>query len=320
MKPIQNRYDIIHLIDVVDGNPSGDPDFDNAPRTDPETNQGLITDVCIKRKIRNYISVKNDGNGHGSGNEIYISDGAILEDTIDAAIAEVSPKTAADAAPEAVLAKKDKTSKDDKVDSAAKSKKTFAEKVIFDKAVKHMCGRFADVRMFGAVLTRKGSGGGSVTGPVQIGMYRSIDPITVLSHAITRMAVQTRDESNDSSGANRTMGKKHTVPYGMYMGYQSITPHQAKVSGYSDADFTLHLGALQGMFDIDRSAARGVMATRALIVFKHDSPLGSAPWASLEKRVKVTKISAGPPRKFEDYKVEVDTTNLPKGVEIIRVV
>ncbi len=286
---IQNRYDFILLFDVKDGNPNGDPDGGNLPRVDPETGEGLVTDVCIKRKVRNYIQMATDQG-------IFVRENSVLNDSINAAVEEA-------------------TGKDAKTKNATDR----------DKARALMCKEYYDIRAFGAVLST-GNNAGQVRGPIQLTFARSIDPIFPHEHTITRMAAtdaseQKKNEEADDKGGNRTMGRKATVPYGLYKMYGFVTPHFAEDTGFTEDDLSLFWEALQNMFDLDHSAARGLMSLQKLIVFKHDSPLGNAPAHKLFERVSVTRREeiTGPARDFSDYTVQIDRDGL-QGVEVIELV
>lgn len=282
MTDLKNRYDFVIIFDVQDGNPNGDPDAGNLPRIDPETGRGLVTDVCLKRKIRNYVQVTKK---MASPYDIFVKEKAILNVSIDEAHEQESVK------------------------SKKKGEKTEA-------ARKYMCGRYFDVRTFGAVMNT-GKKAGQVRGPVQLTFGRSVDPVVTLEHSITRMAVTTEAEAEEQSGDNRMMGRKNTIPYGVYVAHGFVSPHLAAQTGFSEEDLNLVWKALEKMFEHDRSAARGLMSTRQLIVFKHDSALGNAPAYSLFDRVKVSRRDEGqPPRDFKDYVVAIDESNLPAGVHI----
>lgn len=279
MAELKNRIDFVYIFDVQDGNPNGDPDAGNLPRVDAETGMGLVTDVCLKRKVRNYIQVAK---GCADGYDIFIKEKAVLNKSIDAAHEEESVKNATD--------------------------KTSAARDV-------MCEKYYDIRSFGAVMST-GKNAGQVRGPIQITFARSIDPIAVMEHSITRMAVATEKEAEKQGGDNRTMGRKATVPYGLYVCHGFISANLANQTGFSEEDLALFWDALQNMFDVDRSAARGLMSAQKLIVFKHDSVLGNAPANKLFDLVKVEKKCDGAPRKFEDYEVIVDSSNLPNGVTV----
>lgn len=279
MSELKNRIDFIYIFDVQDGNPNGDPDAGNLPRVDAETGMGLVTDVCLKRKVRNYVQVAKEC---ADGYDIFIKEKAVLNKSIDAAHEEESVKNA-----------KDKT-------SAARDV---------------MCKKFYDIRTFGAVMST-GKNAGQVRGPIQFTFARSIDPIAAMEHSITRMAVATEKEAEKQSGDNRTMGRKATVPYGLYVCHGFISANLAKQTGFTEEDLDLFWEALKNMFDVDRSAARGLMSAQKLIVFKHDSVLGTAPANKLFDLVKVEKKCDGAPRKFSDYEVLIDKSGVPSGVTI----
>lgn len=291
---IQNRYDFVLLFDVKDGNPNGDPDAGNLPRLDAETGRGLVTDVCLKRKVRNYIGLLK---GETPPYEIYVKEKAILNKTHERAYIEIGAG--------------DELKGDDKKRKGAGN--------TVDKARNWMCGNFFDVRTFGAVMST-GVNCGQVRGPVQITFARSVDPIVSSEHSITRMAVTTEKEAEAQSGDNRTMGRKFTVPYGLYMAHGYVSASLAKQTGFGDEDMQLLLDALTNTFEHDRSAARGEMTTRGLYVFKHDSELGNAQAHTLFDRVSVQRKSDAPARSFSDYAVTVDDSNLPEGVSLQKIV
>ena len=279
MSELRNRIDFIYIFDVQDGNPNGDPDAGNLPRVDAETGMGLVTDVCLKRKVRNYVQVAK---GCTDGYDIFIKEKAVLNTLIDAAHEEENVKNATD--------------------------KTSAARDV-------MCKKFFDIRTFGAVMST-GKNAGQVRGPIQFTFDRSKDPIAAMEHSITRMAVATEKEAEKQGGDNRTMGRKATVPYGLYVCHGFISANLAQQTGFSEEDLALFWDALKNMFDIDRSAARGMMSAQKLIVFKHESVLGNAPANKLFERVIIEKICDGAPRQFSDYKVTIDDKNLPAGVTI----
>lgn len=280
---LDNRYDFVLVFDVRDGNPNGDPDAGNLPRVDAETGMGLVTDVCLKRKVRNFVQLTQEGK---SGYGIFIKEKAILNQAIDEAHEQ------------------------DSVSKKEKGDKTEA-------ARKWMCEKYFDIRTFGAVMST-GKNAGQVRGPIQMTFARSVEPVVVLEHSITRMAVtDARDES--ATGDNRTMGRKFTVPYGLYRGHGFVSAHLANQTGFSQEDLELFWKAVEQMFEHDRSAARGLMSTRALLVFEHESALGNAPAHKLFDLVKVERAtSEGPARSFQDYKIVVDETALPAGVTLLR--
>jgi len=281
---ITKRYDFVVLFDVQDGNPNGDPDAGNLPRVDAETGMGLVTDVCLKRKVRNFVQLTQEGK---SGYGIFIKEKSILNQAIDEAHEQ-----------ESVKAKE----KGDKTEAARK----------------WMCEKYFDIRTFGAVMST-GKNAGQVRGPIQMTFARSVETVVVLEHSITRMAVATEGEAEKQSGDNRTMGRKFTVPYGLYRGHGFVSAHLANQTGFCQEDLDLFWIAVEQMFEHDRSAARGLMSTRALLVFEHDSALGNAPAHKLFDLVKVERATtAGPARSFEDYKILVDEANLPSGVKLLR--
>ena len=323
---IKNRYDFIYLFDVQDGNPNGDPDGDNSPRTDYETGQGLVTDVCLKRKIRNYVEVLRDAS-YSRDNprftperlaclKMFVREKAILNNTI--------------------------------VEEFEEANKGVSEKTQEDcteRARMQMCKYYYDVRTFGAVMSTgkekeekqgnnteaDGEGAksaknkkkdsskikktaGQVRGAVQLTFARSVDPVVISEHTVTRMAV-TDEKDKDKE---RTMGRKATVPYGLYRAHGFISAALARETTFSEDDLDLLWEALKNMFDLDRSAARGLMAARRLIVFKHKDDLGNAPAHKLFELVKVeAKDPSSPARSFSDYEITVDESKLPKGVELL---
>lgn len=312
MTTIANRYDFALIFEVVNGNPNGDPDAGNLPRLDPETTRGLVTDVSLKRKIRNYVDLARHGE---DGFHIYVQEGAILNDKhrqAYRAIRKDDPRVDKDAR----LNPKD--------DAEAKAVTAF------------MCDNFFDVRTFGAVMST-GVNAGQVKGPVQLTFARSVEPILPLEISITRMAAtneaekKQKAEGDDSSERtdNRTMGRKHIVPYGLYVAHGFISAKFAERTGFSESDLALLFEALATMFEHDRSAARGEMATRKLIVFKHGNALGNAPAHALFDRIRIGRNVDGafrvidqrldnlpPARAFSDYIVTIDHDNLPEGLEI----
>lgn len=297
---IENRYDFVLLFDVQDGNPNGDPDAGNLPRGDAETGRGLVTDVCLKRKIRNYVAITKDQNeitknleGENKRFEIYVREKAILNKQHERAYAAIG-------AGELLKTEGKKRKGGERVDDA----RTW------------MCRNFYDVRTFGAVMST-GVNCGQVRGPVQLTFSRSIDPIVAQEHSITRMAVATEAEAEKQGGDNRTMGRKHTIPYGLYRAHGFVSAHLAAQTGFSDDDLKLLWESLSNMFEHDRSAARGEMITRGLYIFKHDSKLGNAPAHRLFERIQVKlKDAVSVPRNFTDYSVTVDKESLPSGVTL----
>ncbi len=289
---LSNRYDFVLLFDVKDGNPNGDPDAGNLPRVDAETGRGLVTDVSLKRKVRNFVGLTK---GEQPPFEIYVKEKAILNNQNKRAYVGIG--------------KAELLEGDDK-------KRKGGDAV--DEARQWMCKNFYDVRTFGAVMST-GINCGQVRGPVQFTFARSADPIVAQEHSITRMAVATEAEAEKQSGDNRTMGRKFTVPYGLYVGHGFVSAHLANQTGFNEDDLELLWQSLVNMFEHDRSAARGEMATRGLYVFKHDSQLGNAPAYSLFERIQPKlRDSITVPRSFEDYQVNVNEAGLPSGVTLER--
>lgn len=278
---LNNRIDFVYIFDVKDGNPNGDPDAGNLPRVDAETGMGLVTDVCLKRKVRNYVQ---EAKGLSEGYDIFIKEKAVLNNLIDEAHESDAVKNVKDT--------KDKT-------SAARDV---------------MCKKYYDIRTFGAVMST-GKNAGQVRGPIQFTFARSVDPIVTSEHSITRMAVATEKEAEKQGGDNRTMGRKATVPYGLYVCHGFVSANLAKQTGFSQEDLNLFWEALKNMFDVDRSAARGLMSAQKLIVFKHDSVLGNAPANKLFDLVKIEKKCEGVARSFSDYQVTIGE-NVYSGVSI----
>lgn len=280
---IQNRYEFVYLFDVENGNPNGDPDAGNMPRIDPETSFGIVTDVCLKRKIRNYVQiVKKDQPPHS----IYVKEKAVLT---------LQQKKAYEALK---IDDKKKTSDD------------------IEKARAWMCQNFFDVRTFGAVMALKEYNCGQVRGAVQMNFGKSMDPIVPRELTITRMAVATEKEAKDQEGDNRTMGRKNILPYGLYRTEGYVSAHLAEQTSFSEDDLQLLWESLINMFDHDHSAARGKMNARKLFVFKHNSALGNAPAHKLFDLIKINrKNNDNPPRSFNDYDVKV-SPNIPSGVNM----
>jgi CRISPR-associated protein Csd2 len=294
------RYDFVLLFDVKDGNPNGDPDAGNLPRIDAETGHGLVTDVCIKRKVRNYVGlVKEEKPPY----EVYVKEKAILNKQHERAYIGIGA--------EELLKGDDK-------------KRKGGDKV--DEAKAWMCRNFFDVRTFGAVMST-GVNCGQVRGPVQLTFARSVKPIIALEHSITRMAVATEAEAEKQGGDNRTMGRKYTVPYGLYRAHGFISAHLADQTGFSEDDLALFFEALVGMLEHDRSAARGEMSTRGLYIFEHDSKLGNAHAHALFDRLTVVqKDEVQVARGFDAFNVEFDgkaleigaSTQAATGVNLMR--
>jgi len=313
-KSLAHRYDFVLVFDVKDGNPNGDPDAGNMPRLDAESGHGLVTDVSLNRKVRNFVGLvkEQDERAPVDGEkrfEIYVREKAILNQQHQRAYSALN----LDAAPEeqaqeatkniATDAKKKKPAKD--------KRKGSADDV--SQARQWMCQNFFDVRTFGAVMST-GVNCGQVRGPVQLTFARSVEPIVALEHSITRMAVATEGEAEKQQGDNRTMGRKHTVPYGVYVAHGFVSSFLAKQTGFGEDDLELVFQALSQMFEHDRSAARGEMSTRGLYVFKHDSELGNAPAHALFDRFKVQAKAPGDvARSFDAYAVAFDGQALAVG-------
>lgn len=357
---INNRYDFVLFFDVKDGNPNGDPDAGNLPRVDPETGNGLVTDVCLKRKVRNYVQLSN---GNKDGFDIYVKEKAVLGRAHVQAFKDLGiqlgeesrkqiTKDLADALEEAGLpdglniesddndnpylivasdadkkaiqswlkevkpAKEIKSLITDALKSA-KSRRPSGEEV--ERGREQMCKTFYDIRTFGAVLSLKSAPNcGQVRGPVQLTFARSIDQVVPLEHSITRMAVATEAEAEKQQGDNRTMGRKFTVPYGLYRCHGFVSAPLAKQTGFNQDDLGLFWKALVEMFEHDRSAARGQMSTRKLIVFRHSSELGNTPAHQLFDMVKVSTTEK-PARDFADYKDKITVpsqADMPQGVTL----
>jgi CRISPR-associated protein Csd2 len=292
---ISNRYDFVLVFDVKDGNPNGDPDAGNLPRIDAESGHGLVTDVSLKRKVRNFVGLVK---GEQPPYEIYVKEKAVLNRTHERAYVAIGAE--------------------DVLKGGDKKRKGGGD--VADKARAWMCHNFYDVRTFGAVMST-GVNCGQVRGPVQLTFARSVDPIVTLEHSITRMAVATDAEAEKQEGDNRTMGRKHTVPYGLYVAHGFVSAFLAKQTGFSEEDLALLWQALENMFEQDRSAARGEMATRGLYVFKHDSELGNAHAHKLFDLIHVEKKNGdAPARSFADYAVTVDEAGVPSGVTLKKIV
>jgi CRISPR-associated protein Csd2 len=356
---IKKRYDFVILFDVKDGNPNGDPDAGNLPRIDAETGHGLVTDVCLKRKVRNYVGLIKE---FKAPHDIYIKEKAVLgrahveafndlgitlgEETRviipDNILIEIQELTlpegvsveeddentmlvvAADADVKKIKAeiKEIKPSSDVRkfIENSlknVKARKPIAEEV--EKGREWMCKRFYDIRTFGAVLTLKSAPNcGQVRGPVQFTFARSVEPIVSLEHSITRMAVATEAEAEKQGGDNRTMGRKFTVPYGLYRAHGFVSAPLASQTGFSEDDLQLLWEALVNMFEHDRSAARGLMGTRKLFIFEHSSKMGNAPVQKLFDTITVKRRDeTKPARDFSDYVVSVNKDQIPQGVTLI---
>ncbi len=296
--PIKNRYDFLLIFDVQDGNPNGDPDAGNMPRIDAETGRGLVTDVCLKRKVRNYVQLTQDP---AAGFDIFIKEKAILNLEIAKAYSELEIDLAQPPA--------------DTSDGKKRNKVGQGQGGEVDQARQKMCQTYYDIRTFGAVMST-GANAGQVRGPVQMTFARSVDPVVTLEHSITRIAVATEAEAEKQGGDNRTMGRKNTIPYGLYVARGFVSPHLAAQTGFSQEDLELLWQALNNMFEHDRSAARGLMTTRKLIIFEHESALGSASAQSLFDLVSIQrKDETKPPRAYDDYDLKIASP--PQGIKIL---
>jgi CRISPR-associated protein Csd2 len=367
---IKNRYDFVLFFDVQDGNPNGDPDAGNLPRIDAETGMGLVTDVCLKRKVRNYVQIiKTKEDGVPEDNyEIYIKEKAVLGrahtrafEALKISLGEASRKEVPDnlleaiqdfSLPEGMSLEEDDDSKNHVViasdadvkaikeslkeqfkdnQTSAELKKFLTESLKGVKARKPkaeetergrtwMCDHFFDIRTFGAVMALKSAPNcGQVRGPVQLTFARSVEPIVALEHSITRMAVATEAEAEKQQGDNRTMGRKFTVPYGLYRAHGFISPHLAAQTTFDSDDLDLFWNALLNMFDHDHSAARGLMSTRKLVIFVHATPLGNKPANELFERVTWKRITTGPARAFTDYTIELDSQPVTETKRVVPV-
>ena len=319
---LQHRHEFVLFFDVKNGNPNGDPDAGNMPRMDPETGHGLVSDVCLKRKIRNYVEFARMDVPQF---RIYVTEGAVLNEKHREAYLALRPGDAAAAKDKKLTPKSD--------DEAAKLRR-------------FMCDNFYDIRTFGGVLST-GINAGQVRGPVQIGFAQSVEPVLPLEISITRMAAtneaekKTRAEGDDSAekrGDNRTMGRKHIIPYGLYRAHGFVSAPLAhdhrKGTGFTEADLALLFEALADMFEHDRSAARGEMTTRRLVVFRHASALGNGRAQDLFARVTAWRNHHGstlpigdealdnapPARSFDDYVIKLDREGLPDGIEVLDMV
>lgn len=358
---LSNRYDFVILFEVKDGNPNGDPDAGNLPRLDAETGHGLVTDVSLKRKVRNFVSLLHQ---YKRPYDIYIKEKAVLGRSHVEAFTSLGislgeegrhPITGDQAEglqelglPESLIVEEVQEGNFELITAADIDKKSIhgwikenkpsaALKKIITESLKKskgrkptqeesengrewLCQNFFDIRAFGAVLSLKSAPNcGQVRGPVQLTFARSVDPIIAQEHSITRMAVATEAEAEKQGGDNRTMGRKHTVPYGLYVAHGFISSFLANQTGFSTDDLDLLWQALTQMFEHDRSAARGEMATRGLYVFKHDSELGNAPAHTLFDRVQVRK-NTEVPRSFSDYTVTLNDADMPTGVTINKLI
>lgn len=290
---IKNRIDFLYFIDVKNGNPNGDPDAGNMPRIDAETGHGIISDVCLKRKVRNYVQTKAYFEKNmGTGYDIFITEGAVLDSLVNSVDAENN-----------VPAKNEQNNEGEKESEKVKNKK---------KVKTFLCETYYDIRSFGQVIATTGKSD-RVRGPIQFDFAESVDQIFPRPISITRMAVTKEKETTEkddksSEKNNQTMGRKYIVPYGLYVCHGFISANLAQQTGFSEKDLQLFFDALKNMFDVDRSAARGLMSAQKLIVFKHDSILGNAPANKLFDLVKIKKMSnVVVPRSFGNYEVTVPT-------------
>ena len=294
-EPIKNRYDFVFFFDVKNGNPNGDPDAGNMPRIDPDTSRGIVSDVCLKRKIRNYVDlvkgeeIDDPDVAEGElGYKIYVQEAAVLNDRNRKAYVHYDMKPASKKLPKA---------KEDQL-----------------KVTKFMCDNFFDIRAFGAVMTTDVNCG-QVRGPIQLCFAESVDPVLPLEMSITRMAVTNEKDAEKE----KTMGRKQYVPYGLYRAEGFISAALAEKTGFSQDDLDLFFEALMNMFENDRSAARGLMASRKLFAFKHESRLGNAPAHKLFDAVSVKRLieDGAEARAFSDYEIVVDRAAIPEGVELL---
>ena len=294
-EPIKNRYDFVFFFDVKNGNPNGDPDAGNMPRIDPDTSRGIVSDVCLKRKIRNYVDlvkgeeIDDPDVAEGElGYKIYVQEAAVLNDRNRKAYVHYDMKPASKKLPKA---------KEDQL-----------------KVTKFMCDNFFDIRAFGAVMTTDVNCG-QVRGPIQLCFAESVDPVLPLEMSITRMAVTNGKDAEKE----KTMGRKQYVPYGLYRAEGFISAALAEKTGFSQDDLDLFFEALMNMFENDRSAARGLMASRKLFAFKHESKLGNAPAHKLFDTVSVKRLieDGAEARAFSDYEIVVDRAAIPEGVELL---
>lgn len=367
---IKNRYDFVLFFDVQDGNPNGDPDAGNLPRIDAETGKGLVTDVCLKRKVRNYVQItKTKPEGAPEDRyDIYVKEKAVLGrahtkafEALKISLGEESRKEVPEnlfdaiqefALPDGMSLEEDDVNKNQLViasdadvkaikenlkeqfkdnQASTELKKFLTESLKGVKARKPkaeetergrawMCDHFFDVRSFGAVMSLKSAPNcGQVRGPVQLTFARSVEPVVALEHSITRMAVATEAEAEKQQGDNRTMGRKFTVPYGLYRAHGFISPHLAAQTTFNSGDLDLFWNALLNMFDHDHSAARGLMSTRRLVIFEHATVLGNKPANELFERVTSKRTTSGPAREFKDYVIELDGQPITDTKKVVQI-
>ena len=357
---LTKRYDFVLFFDVQDGNPNGDPDAGNLPRIDAETGRGLVTDVCLKRKVRNFVQLTR---GSQASFDIYVKEKAVLGRAHTTAFNDLGialgtesridvPAQLLEALGEFPLPEGMTLDEEDgkaclvvAADADVKAIKTELKESKPDKALKSflesslkgvkarkpsagetekgrdwMCKNFYDIRTFGAVMSLKSAPNcGQVRGPIQLTFARSVEPIVALEHSITRMAVATEAEAEKQGGDNRTMGRKYTVPYGLYRAHGFVSAHLAAQTGFTQADLDLFWESLENLFEHDRSAARGLMGTRRLVVFEHGSVLGSAPASDLFERVTWERVTEGPAREFSDYRILLDGQPLSQRKTVVSI-
>lgn len=288
---INKRYDFIYYFDVQDGNPNGDPDAGNLPRVDVETGAGLVTDVCLKRKVRNFIQITKQND---AGYDIFVKEKAVLNRAIDTAWDEANPELAGN--------EKKKPNIEEKQNAE-------------DNARNRMCKKFYDIRTFGAVMTTGDKGAGQVRGPIQLTFARSVEPVVISEHSITRMAVTNEKDVEKE----RTIGRKFTIPYGLYRAHGFVSAFLAEQTGFSENDLEIFWKALEQMFEHDHSAARGIMSARKLIIFEHETALGNAPAHDLFEKVSCERTSEGPARSFSDYKITFEGQELAGFKKLVKV-
>ncbi|SEH21866.1 type I-C CRISPR-associated protein Cas7/Csd2 [Selenomonas sp. KH1T6] len=308
-KPIENRYDFELIFDVENGNPNGDPDMGNMPRMDYETNVGIISDCCLKRKIRNFVDAVKENSKEADSYKIYIKDDKSLNFKDDEAVKYTKM--------EEKLGKAENEEASDKEKGKKKTIPYEEKQKLALEIIDFMCEHYYDIRTFGAVMTtftKAGLNCGQLRGPVQLGFAKSVDPIAPVEISLTRMAATKEDDATEKGG--RTMGSKYIVPYGLYHVEGFISANLARKStGFSEEDLELFWEALMNMFEIDHAAGRGKMAVRKLIIFKHDNELGRAPAHKLFERIDIHRRDVGKvARSYGDYVIEVHTDNMPEGV------
>lgn len=315
---VNKRHDFAFLFDVVNGNPNGDPDAGNQPRVDPETMRGFVTDVCLKRKVRNWVDMmKGDEDRFG----IYIKSRNIgLNDIHKRAHQAVFPQEANSQMQEKISGEEGKRTKDGKRGEKGQEESTAKESDFNRQWARRdwLCQHYYDIRTFGAVMSTGDYPSGQVRGPIQLTFASSVDPVTPLDIAITRVAVADIDPKKKTTS---TMGRKSIIPYGLYLGYGFFVPHFAQQTGFSMGDLEIFWLALQSMWNVDRSAARGMMELRRLYVFSHNSSLGNAPAYRLFERISTKKAdNVEVPRQISDYIIQIDDAKLPDGVVMTKLV